>query len=59
MLCLKENRVLESVVNFKFVLVDGKEYLLLDFRGKKVVFNFFVIWCLFCRVEIFDFERFY
>ena len=55
----KENRALESAVNFKLVSVDGKEYSLSDFKGKKVVLNFFATWCPPCRAEIPDFERFH
>jgi len=28
-------------VDFRLLAVDGKEYSLLDFRGKKVLLNFF------------------
>jgi thiol-disulfide isomerase/thioredoxin len=55
----KENVAAEGIVNFKLVSVDGKEYSLSDFRGKKVVLNFFATWCPPCRAEIPDFERFY
>ncbi|ACM60986.1 peroxiredoxin [Caldicellulosiruptor bescii] len=55
----KENAAAEGIVNFKLVSVDGKEYSLSDFRGKKVVLNFFATWCPPCRAEIPDFERFY
>ncbi|BCS80704.1 TlpA family protein disulfide reductase [Anaerocellum diazotrophicum] len=55
----KENTAAEGIVNFKLVSVDGKEYSLLDFRGRKVVLNFFATWCPPCRAEIPDFERFH
>ncbi|ADL42985.1 alkyl hydroperoxide reductase/ Thiol specific antioxidant/ Mal allergen [Caldicellulosiruptor obsidiansis OB47] len=46
-------------VDFRLLAVDGKEYSLLDFRGKKVLLNFFATWCPPCRAEIPDFERFH
>jgi len=55
----KENAAADGIVNFKLVSVDGKEYSLLDFKGKKVLLNFFATWCPPCRAEIPDFERFH
>lgn len=55
----KENTGAEGIVNLKLVSVDGKEYSLSDFRGKKVLINFFATWCPPCRAEIPDFERFH
>jgi len=46
-------------VDFRLLTVDGKEYSLSDFRGKKVLLNFFATWCPPCRAEIPDFERFH
>jgi len=55
----KENAAADGIINFKLVSVDGKEYSLSDFRGKKVLLNFFATWCPPCRAEIPDFERFH
>ncbi|WPX08041.1 TlpA family protein disulfide reductase [Anaerocellum danielii] len=55
----KENVDLKSAVNFKLVSVDGKEYSISDFKGRKVLLNFFATWCPPCRAEIPDFERFH
>uniref|UniRef100_A0A7C5Z7D7 TlpA family protein disulfide reductase n=1 Tax=Caldicellulosiruptor owensensis TaxID=55205 RepID=A0A7C5Z7D7_9FIRM len=59
MLRSKEKAATDGIFNFKLVSVDGKEYSLSDFRGKKVLLNFFATWCPPCRAEIPDFERFY
>ncbi|ADQ05160.1 alkyl hydroperoxide reductase/ Thiol specific antioxidant/ Mal allergen [Caldicellulosiruptor owensensis OL] len=55
----RENAAADGIVNFKLVSVDGKEFSLSDFRGKKVLLNFFATWCPPCRAEIPDFERFH
>jgi len=46
-------------VDFRLESVDGKEYSISEFRGKKVILNFFATWCPPCRAEIPDFERFH
>ncbi|WAM32287.1 TlpA family protein disulfide reductase [Caldicellulosiruptor naganoensis] len=49
----------EGAVDFTLESVDGKEYSISNFRGKKVILNFFATWCPPCKAEIPDFERFH
>lgn len=44
-----------------FVLnsVDGKIIKLSDYKGKKIILNFWATWCPPCRAEIPDFVKFY
>lgn len=49
----------EGMIDFTLSSLNGKQYSISDFRGKKVVLNFFATWCPPCRAEIPDFERFY
>lgn len=56
---IKSQAKVDSSVDFKLESVDGKEYSISDFKGKKIILNFFATWCPPCRAEIPDFEKFH
>jgi peroxiredoxin len=45
--------------DFELTTLDGKKVKLSDYRGKKVVLNFWATWCPPCKAEIPDLEKFY
>ncbi|CAM3792291.1 peroxiredoxin family protein [Marinicrinis lubricantis] len=45
--------------DFQLVSLDGEEVKLTDYRGKKVLLNFWATWCPPCRVEMPHMEKFY
>lgn len=45
--------------DFELTTLDGRRVKLSDYRGKKVVLNFWATWCPPCRAEIPDLEKFY
>lgn len=45
--------------DFTLQTVNGKSYTLSDFRGKKVLLNFFATWCPPCKLETPHLEKFY
>jgi peroxiredoxin len=49
----------EIAPDFTLQTVNGKSYKLSDFRGKKVLLNFFATWCPPCKGEMPHMEEFY
>ena len=45
--------------DFQLTTLEGEEVSLSDFRGKRVMINFWATWCGPCRVEMPDMEDFY
>ncbi|MGX9133398.1 peroxiredoxin family protein [Rummeliibacillus sp. JY-2-4R] len=45
--------------DFKLKTLDGKEVKLSDYRGKKVILNFWATWCPPCKEEIPHMEDYY
>ncbi len=45
--------------DFKFVLADGAEIKLSDYRGQKVILNFWASWCAPCKAEMPDLQNVY
>ncbi len=45
--------------NFSLKTLDGKEIQLTDYRGKKVILNFWATWCPPCREEMPEMQKFY
>lgn len=45
--------------DFKLTTLDNKEVKLSDYKGKKVILNFWATWCPPCKAEIPDLIKFY
>lgn len=45
--------------DFELTTLDGDEVSLSDFRGQRVLLNFWATWCPPCRAEMPDIEEFY
>lgn len=45
--------------DFQLTTLDGKQVKLSDYKGKKVILNFWATWCPPCRAEVPDLEKFY
>ncbi|MED1864763.1 redoxin domain-containing protein [Fictibacillus nanhaiensis] len=45
--------------NFSLKTLDGKQVDLKDYRGKKIILNFWATWCPPCREEMPEMEKFY
>lgn len=45
--------------DFTLKTLDGKEVKLSDYRGKKVILNFWATWCPPCKAEIPHMEKYY
>lgn len=49
----------DTAPDFTLTTSDGKTVKLSDYRGKKVILNFWATWCPPCRAEIPDMVKFY
>lgn len=49
----------EKAPDFKLQTLDGKEVSLSDYRGKKVILNFWATWCPPCKAEMPHMQSFY
>lgn len=49
----------EKAIDFKLKDLNGKEVSLSDFKGKKVLLNFWATWCPPCKAEMPDLENLY
>lgn len=49
----------EKAIDFKLMDLNGKNVSLSDFKGKKVLLNFWATWCPPCRAEMPDIEKLY
>lgn len=52
-------RVGEKAPDFELMTLDGKTVKLSDYRGKKVILNFWATWCPPCKAEMPDIQKFY
>lgn len=49
----------EPAPDFSFTMPDGSEMKLSDYRGQKVIINFWASWCAPCKAEMPDIQRVY
>lgn len=49
----------DKAPDFSLKTLDGRTLKLSDFRGKKVVLNFWATWCPPCKAEVPEFQEFY
>lgn len=52
-------RVGEKAPDFELKTLDGKTVKLSDYRGKKVILNFWATWCPPCKAEMPDIQKYY
>ncbi|HHU19441.1 MAG TPA: redoxin domain-containing protein [Bacilli bacterium] len=45
--------------DFEIMTLDGQQVRLSDYRGERIMLNFWATWCPPCRAEMPDMERFY
>lgn len=49
----------EKAPDFELKTLDGKTVKLSDYRGKKVILNFWATWCPPCKAEMPDIQKYY
>ena len=49
----------DKAPDFKLNTLEGETLQLSDFRGERIMLNFWATWCPPCRQEMPDMERFY
>lgn len=49
----------QTAPDFKLETLEGKEVSLSDYRGQRVIVNFWATWCPPCRAEMPDFQKLY
>lgn len=52
-------RVGEPAPDFELKTLEGKKVKLSDYRGKKVIVNFWATWCPPCKAEMPDIQKYY
>lgn len=52
-------RIGEKAPDFELKTLDGKTVKLSDYRGKKVILNFWATWCPPCNAEMPDIQKYY
>ncbi|WP_066049343.1 peroxiredoxin family protein [Robertmurraya korlensis] len=52
-------RVGEAAPDFELKTLEGKTVKLSDYRGKKVIVNFWATWCPPCKAEMPDIQKYY
>lgn len=49
----------ETAPDFELTTLDGETVKLSDYKGKKVILNFWATWCPPCRAEMPDMQKYY